>query len=175
MRRVQGDCSDAFAALYDRHATVVFGLARRIVLSRELAEDVTQETFVAAWRSRHSYSAARGEARSWLLTIARNRAIDAVRKRSGDDFPLAADYDPEAPERTDTDALHRIQAAAVALAVDGLPARQREIIDLAYAQGLTQTEIALRLSVPLGTVKGRARLALNRLRLELDDRGMVAA
>jgi len=159
MRLIQRDRNDAFAALYDRHASAVYGLARRIVLSRELAEDVTQETFVGAWRSRQNFVGERGEVRAWLLAIAHNRAIDAVRKRSRRDDPLERDYDREAPERTDAEALRRVQAAAIALAVGTLPASQREIIELAYHRGLTQTEIATRLSLPLGTVKSRARLA----------------
>jgi len=175
MSLVQSDRSDAFAALYDRHATAVYGLARRIVVSREAAEDVTQETFVGAWRCRQNFTGGRGEVRSWLLAIAHNRAIDSVRKRSRRDDPLDSGWDREAPERTDVEALRRAQAATIALAVGALPASQREIIELAYDRGLTQIEIATRLALPLGTVKSRARLALGKLRLELEDSRPAAA
>jgi RNA polymerase sigma-70 factor (ECF subfamily) len=171
LRIQQGD-ADAFAAFYDRHARAVYGLAHRIVRSAALAEDVTQETFVSFWRARDAFAGERGAAASWLLGIARNRAIDVTRRPSHRrDHPLEADFDQEAPESTELEVLRRVDATAIADALGVLPPGQRQVIELAYADGLSQVEIATRLALPLGTVKSRARLGLTKLRAELSGSG----
>ncbi len=139
-----------------------------------MADDVTQETFISAWRSRHQYSSDRGGVRSWLLTIARNRAIDALRQRSRRDFALEEDYEREAPECTDAEVIRREQTDAITLALLELPTSQRAIIELAYDGGFSQTEIAAQLQLPLGTVKSRTRLGLDKLRFVLAPEQVAA-
>jgi RNA polymerase sigma-70 factor (ECF subfamily) len=176
MLRIQDGDAAAFAAFYDRHASAVHGFANRIVRSRAIAEDVTQDAFVAFWRAREHYAGDRGSARSWLLGIARNRAIDATRRPSYHrDHPLEHGFDQEAPEHTEREVLRRAEASTVRDALNGLPERQREVLDLAYALGLTQTEIADRLMLPLGTVKSRMRLGLVKLRDALAEQAPVLA
>ena len=168
MRRVLADDAEAFSAIYDRHARSVYGLAHRMLRERSAAEDVAQEAFIALWRSRHRYRAERGSPGGWLLTITRNRAIDAIRRgRAHLHVELDADCDEEAPERTDKEALRRIEANTIGVALSTLPEAQRQALELSYFDGLSQTEISARLGVPLGTVKGRMRLALRKLAAEL--------
>jgi RNA polymerase sigma-70 factor (ECF subfamily) len=170
MLRIQRGDTDAFATFYDRHARAVHGLALRIVRSSALAEDVTQDAFVSFWRAREAFTGERGAACSWLLGIARNRAIDVTRRPSHKrDHPLEHDFDGEAPESTELEVLRRAEASAIAEALDALPPVQRQVVELAYTEGLSQAEIATRLVLPLGTVKSRTRLALDKLRTELAD------
>jgi RNA polymerase sigma-70 factor, ECF subfamily len=166
MRRVLADDAEAFSAIYDRHARSVYGLAHRMLRERSAAEDVAQEAFIALWRSRHSYRAERGSPGGWLLTITRNRAIDAIR-RGRAHLHVELDADEEAPERTDGEALRRIEANTIGVALSTLPEAQRQALELSYFDGLSQTEISARLGLPLGTVKGRMRLALRKLAAEL--------
>ena len=170
MRSLQEGDVAAFEAIYDRHARAVYGLAYRILRDGPAAEDVTQEAFLAMWRSRHRYAPERGAARSWLLSIAHNRAIDTIRGQRGHrQQALELDYhELEAPERTDQQVLERLEAATITHALQGLPPTQRRVLDLAYFGGLTQAEIAAELRLPLGTVKGRIRLALQKLARTLE-------
>lgn len=164
MRRIQRGDTAAFGRLYDRHATAVYSVARRILRDPAGAEDVTQEAFISMWRARADYAPERGAAGAWLTTIARHRAIDALR-RLHPEQPFDAHADRrEAPERTDDEVMRRADGEAVGGLLERLPPDQREVIELAYRDGLTQTEIATRLDLPLGTVKSRARLGLGRLR-----------
>jgi RNA polymerase sigma-70 factor (ECF subfamily) len=162
----EGD-RDAFAAFYDRYASLVYPLILRIVRERADAADVVQEVFWETWRTAASYDPARGTPEAWLLTRARTRAIDrvrAVRRRSETFVASAADDEPEPPP-TAADAAERAEDRGLLQgALAQLPDVQREVIELAYLGGLTQTEIAERLRQPLGTVKTRIRLALERLR-----------
>ena len=159
--------------LYDRHGAPAFSLAHRIMGDRQAAEDVTQEAFVSVWRSESGYSAARGSVRSWILAIVRNRAIDALR-RSSARLPLGFDDDgvmeaQAAPERTDSEAMRREEARVLRTALGELPHDQSQVIGLAYFGGFTHTEIAELLGVPLGTIKGRMRLGLEKMRQHMDD------
>jgi RNA polymerase sigma-70 factor, ECF subfamily len=163
----------AIDVLYDRHGGPAFSLAHRIMGDRQAAEDVTQEAFVSVWRSESGYSAARGSVRSWILAIVRNRAIDALR-RSSARLPLGFDDDgvmeaQAAPDRTDSEALRREEARVVRTALGELPHDQSQVIGLAYFGGFTHTEIAELLGVPLGTIKGRMRLGLEKMRQHMDD------
>ncbi len=168
MQRVLADDADAFSAIYDRHARSVYRLAHRMLRERAAAEDVTQEAFVALWRSRHSYRPERGSPGSWLASITRNRAIDAIRRgRAHLHVELETHRDPEAPERTDEEALRRIEAITIGVALRTLPETQRQALELSYFDGLSHTEISARLGVPLGTIKGRVRLALRKLATQL--------
>ena len=172
MRRVLADDTTALGAIYDRHAASVYGLAYRMVRERSAAEDVVQEAFIAVWRSRHGYRPERGSVRTWLLTITRNRAIDAIRRsRAGVHVEFRDGHHGEAPERTDEEVLRGLETVAIRTALAGLPAAQREALELGYLSGLTQGEIAARLGIPLGTVKSRMRLALRKLATQIDPTG----
>ena len=158
----------ALAALYDHHGRRAFALAYRIVGNPEDAEEVVQESFLTAWRREEQYTAARGDIGAWLLTIVRNRAIDFVRARRARPRSGGAlvDYAAAlaAPEDTGAAALRELDAATVRAAVAGLPPAQRDVVTLTYFDGLSYPEVAVRTGAPLGTVKGRMRLALERLR-----------
>jgi RNA polymerase sigma factor (sigma-70 family) len=163
----RGD-DDALAELYDRFGGVAYRLAYRILRDQVLAQDAVQEGFMAAWRTAVSYDPARGKAATWLLTFVHRRAVDAVRRedrRRGDPVdPLPV----RASETVDESAELREQRRAVQAALAQLPVEQREALELAYYGGLTQSELAERLGVPLGTVKSRMFAALGRLRELLD-------
>jgi RNA polymerase sigma-70 factor, ECF subfamily len=166
--------ADAFEVLYDRHGGVAYSLAYRIVGERGAAEDVTQEAFVSIWRSGGRYDAARGSVRAWLLGIVRNRAIDALRSRSGGAPKLNFDDDSileqrPAAEQTEAEALQRETAAEVRGVLDELPDEQSKVIELAFFGGFSHSEIAAMLGVPLGTVKGRMRLGLEKVRGQLAE------
>jgi RNA polymerase sigma-70 factor, ECF subfamily len=165
---------EAFAVFYDRHGGVAYSLAYRIVGERGAAEDVTQEAFISIWRSGARFDAARGSVRSWLLSIVRNRAIDFLRSRAGKAPKLALDDEAileqrPAAERTEEEALRRETADEVRGALEQLPGEQSKVIELAYFGGFSQSEIARMLGVPLGTVKGRMRLGLEKIRGELAE------
>jgi len=164
----------AFEVFFDRHGGVAYSLAYRIVGERGAAEDVTQEAFISVWRSGARYDAARGSVRTWMLGIVRNRAIDALRSRAGRAAKLDFDDDSilehrPAAELTDAEALRRETAHEVRGALDGLPGEQAKVIELAYFGGFSHSEIASMLEVPLGTVKGRMRLGLEKVRGELAE------
>jgi RNA polymerase sigma-70 factor (ECF subfamily) len=165
---------DAFAILYDRHGGAAYSLAHRIVGAPELAEDVTQEAFISVWRSGARFDATRGSVRSWTLGIVRNRAIDALRRAAAPSRKLAFDDDSAleaepAEERTDAEAIRRDTARRVRGALGELPSEQSEVIGLAYFGGFTHSEIAEMLGMPLGTVKGRMRLGLEKIRYVLAE------
>ncbi len=170
MQRVQGDDSDAFSALYDRFAGRVYSVVHRIARDRGRAEDVHQETFISVWRGRAKFDPGKGTVSSWILRIAQHRAIDSVRNhRRHDerllDDPWIAEHAPAPGDVTDRVA-ERDQAAKLRGALARLPQAQRDVIALAYFGELSSTEIADRMSIPLGTVKGRIRLGLEKLRRE---------
>jgi RNA polymerase sigma-70 factor (ECF subfamily) len=171
MRLVQRGDARAFEAIYDRHGSAAFSLAYRIAGSRPLAEDITQEAFLSIWRSRVRYEPERGSVRSWLLGIVHHRGIDALRRNLVHDR-RRADVErfeelKESPDRTDVEALRRDEARTVRAALATLPEQQVQVIQLAYFGGYTHTQIAEMLDMPVGTVKGRMRLGLDKLRREL--------
>jgi RNA polymerase sigma-70 factor (ECF subfamily) len=167
LARARDDDADAFAVIYDRHATAAYSLAHRICGTRALAEDVVQEAFLSLWRRLDRYDATRGEVRSWLLGIVHNSAIDKLRQSLVHERRRATSEGLEerlqSPERTDLEVEQREQAKEVRGALRALPPEQRRVIELAYFEGLTHTEIAARLDLPVGTIKGRMRLALAKL------------
>lgn len=174
MTLVERKDAEAFAVLYDRHGGAAYSLAHRIVGDAAVAEDVTQEAFISVWRSGARFDAARGSVRSWMLGITRNRAIDALRRSSGSAPKL--DLDDEAvlegqaaDELTDSEAIRRETARKVRGALGELPSEQSEVIGLAYFGGFTHAEIAEMLGMPLGTVKGRMRLGLEKIRASLAE------
>lgn len=166
MVRVVAREPEAFAELYDRHARAVFSLAFRILGEQPEAEDVVQDVFTQAWRQAERYDPRRGTLAAWVLNITRSRAIDALRRRrqrvaAQPGFwsePVAADPAP------DTLALTNVQVQTLREALAALPWTQRLPIELAYFEGLSQSEIAARLEEPVGTIKTRVRLGLMKLR-----------
>jgi RNA polymerase sigma-70 factor (ECF subfamily) len=167
----EGDAR-AFELIYDRHGSVAFSLAYRMVGNRASAEDVVQEAFLSIWRSRVRYQAERGSVRSWVLGIVHHRAIDALRRSGVHDRRRASaegiEEREEAPERTDVEAARREEARSVRAALDALPEPQSRVIELAYFGGFSHTQIAEMLKEPIGTIKGRMRLGLQKLRRELE-------
>jgi RNA polymerase sigma-70 factor (ECF subfamily) len=168
MTLVQRGDARAFEALYDRHGSVAFSLAYRIAGNRAQAEDIVQEAFLSVWRSSVRYQPERGNLRSWLLSVVHNRAIDALRRSMAQArHQVDAEGIEErkaAPELTDVEALRRDEAQAVRAAMERLPADQLRVLELAYFGGFTHLQIAEMLGEPLGTVKGRMRLALDKMR-----------
>jgi len=165
---------EAFEVLYDRHGGAAFSLAYRIVGDRAAAEEVTQEAFISVWRSGARFDAARGSVRSWLLSVVRNRAIDFLRSRAAKAPKLDFDDDAAlearpAEERTEDEALQRETAAELRGALGKLPGEQSKVIELAYFGGFSHSEIARILGLPMGTVKGRMRLGLEKIRGELAE------
>jgi RNA polymerase sigma-70 factor (ECF subfamily) len=161
---VQKGDSHAFEALYARHEKTAFWLAMRILDDRELAQDATQEAFTRLWRYRSHYEPGRGRVKWWLLGIVRNGAIDLLH-REHDLAPLTEEVlELGAPDSTEAEVLAVDEHRELASLLAQLPSTQREVIELAYFAGLSHAEITERLGLPLGTIKGRIRLALDKLR-----------
>jgi len=166
---------EAFEVFYDRHGGAAYSLAYRIVGDRTSAEDVTQEAFLSIWRSGARYDRARGSVRAWTLGIVRNRAIDALRRQAAGRAPKLT-FDDDAvleqrpsPDLTDEQALQRDEALRLRGALSELPGEQSKVIELAYFGGFSHSEIAEMLSMPLGTVKGRMRLGIEKIRTQLAE------
>jgi RNA polymerase sigma-70 factor (ECF subfamily) len=168
LRAVARGDESAFARVYDRFSPILLGLLLRILHSRAEAEDVLQEVFLQVWQQARSFDASRGRAFTWLVTLARSRAIDRLRaldsreraaQRSADDAPPAA-----APQDwADAEAIRAERADAVRDALGELPDEQRQVLLLAYLEGMSQSEIAAAKNQPLGTVKTRTRAGLKKL------------
>lgn len=178
LARVADGDVPAFEALYDRYRGRAFGLALRLTHHPAAAEEVTQDAFLSLWRKARQYDSARGSLGAWLLTFVRHRAIDTL--RSGARRERNVDLDGvieriEAPEHTHDQVALLEESQTARRLVKELPSDQREVIELAYFRGLTQGEIAAEVGVPLGTVKGRSRLALEKLRRALTVDGALPA
>jgi RNA polymerase sigma-70 factor (ECF subfamily) len=154
--------------LYDAHHRQAIGLAYRLLDDLGDAEEVVQEVFLSAWRSGHTYDPARGSTHTWILSMVRNRSIDVLRARKRRPVQqLAEGVDP--PDSSDVPALaaSNVDAEQALVAMNSLPPEQKQVIELAYFGGLSHTEIAAQLAAPIGTVKGRIRLGLDRLRVAM--------
>jgi RNA polymerase sigma-70 factor (ECF subfamily) len=166
----------AFEVVFDRHADAAFSLAYRMCGRRGMAQDVVQEAFLSMWRSGARYDRARGSVRSWILGVVRNRTIDLFRRESvhaGRDVNAESAVD-RMPSSEDVarDAERREDARGVRTALRDLPPDQRQVIELAYFGGFSHSQIAEMLEVPAGTVKGRMRLGLTKLRVALGGSAM---
>jgi RNA polymerase sigma-70 factor (ECF subfamily) len=174
-RLARGD-ADAFDLIYERHADAAFSLAYRISGSRASAEEVAQDAFLALWRNGTRYEQSRGSVRNWILGIVHNRAIDSLRRTVRHESRRAGDEGLAerlmAPDRTDEEVGRREEAGTIRTLLDDLPADQRRVIELAYFAGFTHTEIAEMLEIPVGTVKGRMRLGLDKLRVRMEISGV---
>ena len=164
----------AFEVIYERHCGAAFSLAYRMVGARNVAEDVVQEAFLSIWRSGARYERSRGSVRTWTLGIVHHRAIDALRRSYVHDRRRSSDEGIEehleAAERTDVEVARREESRVIRDALETLPAEQSHVIELAYFGGFTHTEIADMLETPVGTVKGRMRLGLTKMRDRLGAR-----
>ena len=162
---------EALEGLYGRHGTMAYSIALRITGNAATAEDVVQEAFLGAWRNAGRYQPGRGSVRTWLMAIVHHRAIDSLRRRRATvELPEEAEGGTPAvlalPDVW-SEVAAGLDREAVQSALEAIPTRQREALELAYFAGLTQVEVAGRLGLPLGTVKSRMRLGLLALRAEL--------
>lgn len=171
----KGD-QEAFSELYDRSCQILFGLSLRILENREEAEDVLQEVYAEVWRKSVRYDERRGSPIAWLVTLTRSRAIDRLRARAARGYHATESLDPALVADTPADQPDAFQQQAtaelrtvVSQALAALPAEQRLALELAYYEGLSQSEIAERVKAPLGTVKTRIKLAMGKLRAALQS------
>jgi RNA polymerase sigma-70 factor (ECF subfamily) len=177
MSLASGGNTEAFTALYDRHCRAAYSLAYRMMGERQAAEDLVQDAFLKVWRAAASYRAERGSVRTWLLSIVHNRGIDELRSsaRSRQTRDSAEAMIPiSQPSETFAEIWHSSQRIQVREALRDLPPEQLKVLELAYYSGHTHMEIAELLSLPLGTVKGRIRLGLKKIREYFSSRGIAA-
>jgi RNA polymerase sigma-70 factor (ECF subfamily) len=178
MELVDAGDTRAFEVIFDRHSGAAYSLAVRMCGRRALAEDIVQEAFLSLWRSSAGYDRARGSVRSWVLSAVHNRAVDALRRtgakagRDVSDEGIAERL--PARDATDAEVERREESRRVRSALDELPADQRQVIELAYFGGLSHSQIAEMLDLPPGTVKGRMRLGLTKMRSALGQETGVA-
>ena len=164
---VEGGDAEAFATLYDRHSRAAFSLAYRMMGDRQASEDLAQDAFLKVWRGASSYRAERGSVRTWILSIVHNRGIDqlrshASRRRTQDRIEASAPRSQ--PSEAFAETWRNSQRDQVREALNTLPPEQFKVLELAYFSGYTHVEISELLRLPLGTVKGRMRLGLKKIR-----------
>ena len=167
IQRVANQDREAFSQLYERFSTLVFTLARRMLNTRSEAEDLLQEVFVQVWRQARSYGADRGSLEAWIINIVRSRAIDKIRsiRKMGRSFVLAdAPGQAELGETIESWTAGYEVPMTMNSALANLPETQRKVLELAYLEGMTQTEIAERLAEPLSTIRARMCAGIQRLR-----------
>ncbi|CAN5887210.1 sigma-70 family RNA polymerase sigma factor [soil metagenome] len=173
---VENDDPQAFAVLYDRHSRAAYSLAYRLMGQRQAAEDLIQEVFLRVWRSTGSFRAERGSVRTWILSIVHHRGVDMVRsgasrRRTQDKVEASAEMSQ--PSEAFSEAWRNSQRDQVRQALKTLPPEQVKILELAYFSGYTHVEIAELTELPLGTVKGRMRLGLKKIKEYFDSKGMA--
>jgi RNA polymerase sigma-70 factor, ECF subfamily len=177
MQLVRDGEAGAFEVIFDRHGQRAFSLAYRMCGRQALAEDVVQEAFLSLWRSGARYDPARGSVRSWVLSVVHNRAIDAFRREAVKESRDVRDERlverTPSLQLTHTEVERRDDAQQVRGALGELPLEQRQVIELAYFGGFTHSQIAETLGLPAGTVKGRMRLGLTKMRVVLGERSGV--
>jgi RNA polymerase sigma factor (sigma-70 family) len=173
LRRIGRADEEAFRELFRRYSPTAMALARRVVRQPFIAEEIVQEAFLAAWRNAEGYNEGRGSVRSWLMTMVHHRAVDAVRReesqrrraedaRAGDVIAVEDPADAVVAQLGLPE-----ERRAVRAALGDLPAEQRQVIELMYFDGLSQSKVSERLGLPLGTVKSRTLLGMRRLRSSL--------
>lgn len=167
--------AEAFQAFYTRHKRLALAVARRVLRDRERAEDATQEAFLALWRRASTYEPARGSARSWAMRIVMNSAIDKLRRQRADEFRgvpaegRAAGHGGAFEEGADAPLIRKQIRSRLTEMLDQLPPEQHQAIELKYFEGYSVKEISSMLGVPEGTVKGRLRLGMDKLRRQVGD------
>jgi RNA polymerase sigma-70 factor (ECF subfamily) len=177
LRQTALGVKEALEELYSRYSTPVFSLARFMLRHEALAEEATQDIFLNIWLKSASYKADRGEPRAWIMSVAHHKVIDIIRSRRRNiNLTDPKDYEtldllPSGNRATDDEAVLNLERERIIKALAVLPEAQREVIMMAYFEGYSQSEISLRLNQPLGTVKTRVRLAMQKLRVELEEDG----
>jgi RNA polymerase sigma-70 factor (ECF subfamily) len=164
---VEGGDAEAFAVLYDRHGRPAYSLAYRMMGEKQAAEELAQNAFIKVWRRAGSYRAQKGSVRTWILSIVHNRGIDQLRShasRRRTQEKIEASAASSQPSEAFAETWRNTQSEQVREALSTLPKEQLKILELAYFSGYTHVQIAELLNVPLGTVKGRMRLGLQKLR-----------
>jgi RNA polymerase sigma-70 factor, ECF subfamily len=170
---VEAADAEAFATLYDRHSRAAFSLAYRMMGERQASEDLAQDAFLKVWRGASSYRADRGSVRTWILSIVHNRGIDQIRSRASrrrTEERIEASAPRSQPSEAFAETLRNSQRDQVREALDTLPPEQLKILELAYFSGYTHVEISDLLGLPLGTVKGRMRLGLKKIKDYFESR-----
>jgi RNA polymerase sigma-70 factor (ECF subfamily) len=173
---VEGADPAAFGVLYDRHGRAAYSLAYRMMGERQAAEDLVQDVFLKVWRASGSYRAERGSVRTWVLSIVHNRGIDQLRSsasRRRTQEKVEASTPTSQPSEAFSEIWRNSQREQVREALRTLPPEQLKILELAYFSGYTQVEMAELLDLPLGTVKGRMRLGLKKIKDYFDSRDLV--
>ena len=173
---VEGGDAEAFAVLYDRHSRPAYSLAYRMMGERQAAEDLVQDAFLKTWRSAGSYRTERGSVRTWILSIVHNRGIDQLRSlasRRRTHQKVEASAPKSQPSEAFAETWRNSQGEQVREALKTLPEEQLKILELAYFSGYTHVEIAELLGLPLGTVKGRMRLGLKKIRDYFDSQDVA--
>src|SRR5215204_942782 len=173
---VEASDAEAFATLYDRHSRSAFSLAYRMMGDRQAAEDLTQDAFIKVWKNASSYRAERGSVRTWILSIVHNRGIDQLRStasRKRTQEKIEASAPSSQPSEAFSETWRNSRRDQVREALKSLPAEQLKILELAYFSGYTHVQISELLSLPLGTVKGRMRLGLKKIRDYFDSRDVA--
>lgn len=176
MSLMEAGDAEAFAALYDRHSRASYSLSYRMMGERQAAEDLTQDAFLKVWRSASGYRSERGSVRTWILSIVHNRGIDQLRslgsrRRTQDRVEQSAPRSQ--PSEAFAETWRNSQRDQVREALGTLPAEQLKILELAYFSGYTHVEISELLDLPLGTVKGRMRLGLKKIRGYFDQKDLA--
>ena len=166
--RVAGGDDAALGTLYDRHSQRAYGLAFRVLRDRHLAEDALQQAFLDVWRTADRFADG-STVRAWLMLLTHRRDVDLVRREQRWRREIVESSQPEAAPASEDEALEGLAAARVRAALTSIPTRERQLLELAYYGGLTQTQLAERLELPLGTVKTRMSAGLSRLRTLLTD------
>jgi RNA polymerase sigma factor (sigma-70 family) len=168
LARISAGDADAYRTLFARYAPTALALALRLVRQRALAEESVQEAFLEVWRKPERYQEARGTVRAWLMTLVHNRSVDALRRELAQRRRVDASAFAPVPDEPAADVVDALdlpqERARVRRALDGLPDDQRRVLELMYFDGMSQTDIAAHLSIPLGTVKSRSVLAMRKLR-----------
>jgi RNA polymerase sigma-70 factor (ECF subfamily) len=170
---VEAADAEAFATLYDRHIRAAFSLAHRMMGERQASEDLAQDAFLKVWRGASSYRAERGSVRTWILSIVHNRSIDQIRSQASRrraQEKIEASAPRSQPSEAFAETLRNSQRDQVREALNTLPPEQLKILELAYFSGYTHVEISDLLGLPLGTVKGRMRLGLKKVRDYFESR-----
>jgi RNA polymerase sigma factor (sigma-70 family) len=174
LHRLEGRDEEAFRGLFARYAPTAKALATRVVRQSHLAEEIVQEAFMAVWRNPQAYDAERGSVRSWLMGMVHHRAVDLVRReesyrrRAQDSIPDALGEEADHAEEVVQQIGLPQERRQVRAALEELPAEQRAVLTLMYFEGLSQSDVAARLSLPLGTVKSRTLLGMRKMRSSLE-------
>ncbi len=175
LKRIADKDKDALSALYDRYMTPVYSLSLHMLKQPPLAEEVTQDVFLNIWLKADSFNAERGNPRSWIMSVTHHRVVDIIRSRrrtyaiSDPDGYETLEQLPSAEPSVETQVVQSLDSERIRRALTTLPDSQREVIELAYFNGYSQSEMAEKLSQPLGTIKTRVRLAMQKLRISLQE------